>query len=160
MYTNDFLHSNNYIKNLIKSSWWNELLLSIITATDVLRSHMGIKPREDRVCGSHASCRRTRVKGKAVEKGIRARRWNDGEREMERVGACRSRATGDLVVYLRPSRGLPLTALLDVFPADLTRRCSQTIAFPLAMKINRRHTYRVKSRGDLIDRWESSSSSW
>lgn len=91
---------------------------------------------------------------------LKGRRWKREfepgdemtEREMERMGACRARATGDLVVYLRPSRGLPLTALLDVFPADLTRRCSQTIAFPLAMKINRRHMYRVKSRGYLIDR--------
>jgi len=73
---------------LIKSHLGNG---SIIVATNALRSRMGIKPQGDRVHGSHASCRRARVKGKAVEKGIRTRRWDDGEMERA-IGACRSRA--------------------------------------------------------------------
>lgn len=66
-------------------SWQNEL--SIIAAIDVLRSHMGVKLWDNRIYLVDA-----RV--------LKGRRWKrefepedeTTEREMERVGACRSRA--------------------------------------------------------------------
>lgn len=153
MYTSDFLHSNDHEKIWLNRPGERNYCYRCFEIPYGHKAPMMI-----------ACVGRMRLVDARVLKGRRWKReFEPGdettEREMERVGACRSRATGDSVVYLRPSR-VPLTALLDVFPTNLTRRCSQTIAFPLAMKINRRHMYRVKSWGDLIDRWDSSSSTW